>query len=134
MPADYTTHDELVVLTGDLVASSRMTPAELEASIFALDASAADMTRTWGSGGARFTRFRGDGWQCLAPPPARALRTALVLQARLRALGPGRATRISVGIGPGSVPAEGGLSAAFGPAFEVSGRGLDAWAAAIGFS
>ena len=41
-----------------------------------------------GSGGrdARFTRFRGDGWQCLAPAPALALRAALFLRAHLRAL------------------------------------------------
>lgn len=128
MPADYATHDELVVLTGDLVASSRMTPAELDAAMQSLSAASADAMRIWGLGHHRFTRFRGDGWQCLAPHPRQALRTVLLLQARLRCLGPKFSTRIAIGIGPGRLPlpAGVGLAEASGLAFELSGRGLDA--------
>lgn len=128
MPADCATHDELVVLTGDLVASSRMSPADLDAAMKALSAASADAMRIWGVGYHRFTRFRGDGWQCLAPPPRHALRTVLLLQARLRCLGPRFSTRIAIGIGPGQLrlPAGSGLAEASGLAFELSGRGLDA--------
>ena len=72
----------------------------------------------------RFSSFRGDGWQCLVPAPAFALRGALILRARLAALGRPFDTRISIGIGAGELP-ERGLAAATGPAFELSGRGLD---------
>jgi hypothetical protein len=83
---------------------------------------------------ARFTRFRGDGWQCLAPAPPRALRAALFLRAHLHALDRDADTRVSVGIGPGALPADDGLAAATGPAFEASGRGLDRMARAQQFA
>jgi hypothetical protein len=79
---------------------------------------------------ARFSRFRGDGWQCLAPSPTQALRAALFLRAGLSALDRAFDTRISVGIGPGTLPATGDLAAAGGAAFEISGRGLDRMARA----
>jgi hypothetical protein len=50
--------------------------------------------------------------------------------ARLRATDTALATRISVGIGEGWPLPEGDLSAASGPAFIASGRGLDHMAAA----
>ena len=53
---------------------------------------------------AAFSSFRGDGWQCLGPDPAFALRAALFLRARLGALGRSFDTRISVGIGSGRLP------------------------------
>jgi hypothetical protein len=91
----------------------------------ALARGSAAMSRWEGALPARFGRFRGDGWQCLAPSPERALRAALFLRAHLRAAEREVETRVSVGIGPGSVPESGDLGAASGPAFEVSGRGLD---------
>lgn len=53
----------------------------------------------------------------------------LLLQARLRQLGPGFATRIAAGIGAGRLPPGSGLGEASGPAFELSGRGLDRFGA-----
>ncbi len=115
----------LAVLTGDVVRSTRLGPATLDAAMAALDRAAAAMSGWEAAAPARFTRFRGDGWQCLAPSPERALRAALFLRAHLRAAEREADTRIAVGIGPGSVPASGDLGAATGRAFEVSGRGLD---------
>jgi hypothetical protein len=116
---------ELAVLTGDLIRSTRQAAGVLDAAMQALAAGAAAMSG-WPAGRpARFTRFRGDGWQCLAPAPASGFRAALFLRACLRAAALDLDTRVSVGIGPGTVPAGGDLGAAGGPAFEVSGRALD---------
>ena len=117
---------ELAVLTGDIVRSSKLSPEALDAAMEALARGAAAMAAWEGGRDAAFTRFRGDGWQCLAPSPAMALRAALFLRAHLSALDRAIDTRISAGIGAGTLPASGGLAAANGPAFEVSGRGLDA--------
>lgn len=104
-----------VVLTGDLVGSSRLAPAELAEALRALEAAAADFARVWAAAGwdAGFSSFRGDGWQCLAPAPRLALRAALALRARLGALGRQFDTRVSIATGAGRA------------AFELSGRGLD---------
>jgi hypothetical protein len=116
--------DTFAVLTGDIVRSSALDPAGLEAAMAAL-ATAAEAAGTWGEGSSRLARFRGDGWQWVAPDPRRALRAALLLRAALRAEGRALDTRISIGIGPGALPAGTDISAASGPAFELSGRGLD---------
>lgn len=136
---------EVVVFTGDLVSSSKLSPEEIAEAMRALEAAAAEAFRDAGSdrfarpfrgrsgftrafrdaGPARFTRFRGDGWQCLGPEPKFALRAALILRARLSALGRSFDTRISIGIGEGLLDATGGLDGGGGPAFELSGRALD---------
>ncbi len=116
--------DTLAVLTGDIVRSSALDPAGLEAAMAAV-ATAAEEAGSWGRGPSRFARFRGDGWQWLAPDPRHALRAALLFRAALRAEGRSLDTRISIGIGPGTLPAGADISAASGPAFELSGRGLD---------
>jgi hypothetical protein len=119
---------EIVVFTGDLVASSRLSPPELAEAMRALQLGAGEMAR--GSGALppdrppRFSAFRGDGWQCDGPEPRRALRGALILRAHLGALGRPFDTRVSIGIGAGRMPG-GSLETASGPAFELSGRGLD---------
>jgi hypothetical protein len=125
---------DFAVLTGDIIRSSRLTPGALDAAMAALAAGAAAMSGWDDAEPARFSRFRGDGWQCLAPSPARALRAALFLRANLRALEGEADTRISVGIGPAALPAAPDLAAAGGPAFEVSGRGLDKMARAQQFA
>lgn len=116
---------ELAVLTGDIIRSTKLAPQALDAAMAAL-ASGAEAMSCWpGARPAFFTRFRGDGWQCMAPSPELALRAMLFLRAHLRAL-PGSAdTRISVGHGLATLPENGNLAAAGGPAFELSGRGLD---------
>ncbi len=118
--------EPLAVLTGDFVGSSRLGGTALDAAMATLD-EAACLAAGWDGDGhdARFTRFRGDGWQCLAPSPALALRTMLYLRARLRGRGAEFDSRMSAGIGPGTLPASGDLAAGTGPAFEMSGHGLD---------
>lgn len=112
------------VLTGDIVRSARLGPAGLDAAMAALARGAA-AAGAWTGTAPRFTRFRGDGWQCLAPSPALALRAALLLKAHLRREGRGLATRIAIGIGPGELPEGDDLAAAGGPAFRAAGEALD---------
>ena len=103
---------DLAVLTGDIVRSSKLAPETLDAAMAGLARGAAAMGRWEGSRDASFDRFRGDGWQCLAPSPAMALRAALFLRAHLRALDREIDTRVSVGIGPGALAPSGDLAAA----------------------
>jgi hypothetical protein len=116
--------DTLAVLTGDIVRSSALAQSGLDAAMAAI-AEAAGAAARWGDRSARLARFRGDGWQWVAPEPRLAMRAALVIRASLRAEGRAFDTRISIGIGPGSLPSDGELAAASGPAFQLSGRGLD---------
>ena len=106
-----------------------------------------DIARAWGAIGARFTRyegkrargspdfspeweprfssFRGDGWQFVGPDPRYMLRAALFLRARLGMLGRAFDTRVSIGVGSGWLCENEDLNLASGPAFELSGKGLD---------
>lgn len=116
----------LAVFTGDIVRSAKLPPDGLDRSLAVLEAGATEAWSWAGNpGGPRFTRFRGDGWQCLAVSDVLALRTALLLRARIRGLGRAFDTRISIGIGPGEIGSGTTLASASGPAFEVSGGGLD---------
>ena len=118
------TTTDLCVLTGDIVASSKLSPRGLDAALDVLREGCA-VAAGWSGNRAGFTRFRGDGWQSLGPEPEFALRAALFLRARLGAAELGSDTRISVAIGPGVVPDAGDLASASGPVFEMSGRNLD---------
>jgi len=123
---------ELAVLTGDIVASSRLSPADLD-DVLAAVATSSETAASWTGSRARFGRYRGDGWQCLGPSPALSLRAALFIRAGLRARRRDLDTRISIGIGAGSMP-ETGIAAASGPAFERSGAGLDGMGRAARFA
>lgn len=124
---------EIVVFTGDLVGSSKLSSDDLTRAMGALEEAYRDLSGTWasdtrgwkespGTGVFAFSSFRGDSWQCFGPAPAFALRWALILRARLGTLGRAFDTRVSIGVGSGWI-AEGIAS---GPAFEFSGHGLDA--------
>jgi hypothetical protein len=110
----------IAVLTGDLVASQRAGTARIDAAMQRLARTAQDLGTTG------ITRFRGDGWQLALPDPAQLLRAVLMILADLRASGIGVDTRISVGIGPYTSMGTANLSDATGPAFVLSGQGLDA--------
>ena len=127
-------HTGLTVLTGDIVASSRLSAHELNSAFSTLENASLEVMRFWGRGDARFTRFRGDGWQCLGPVPNKLLRSLLYLRARLRTLGRNFDTRISAGIGPGELVGDSDLSGASGEVFELSGRGLDGLSHAARFA
>ena len=120
----------LAVLTGDIVKSGRWSASAWDEAMDSLQAGAKTFVDWRRDASGHFFRFRGDGWQCVAPGPALALRASLYLRACLRRLGREFETRISVGIGPGNLSsgAPGGwneLAAATGAAFELSGRKLD---------
>ncbi|NHB77373.1 hypothetical protein [Rhodobacter calidifons] len=112
------------VITGDLVASSNRPVGLIDAAMRAIREAAitiADWHRT--PTDTRFTRFRGDGWQIVLAEPRLALRAAVVIQARLIALG--MESRISIGVGTVDSLGTTDLSDAAGEAFALSGRGLD---------
>lgn len=115
----------MAVLTGDLIKSGSQPPETLDLAMEQLQ-SAADAIAEWnGQRDLRFTRFRGDGWQLWLREPWLGLRAALVLIAELRSGGTSLSTRISIGIGPKESIGSTDLSDAHGPAFFLSGRGLD---------
>lgn len=117
----------VAILTGDLIGSTKADPAAVEQAMTVLATTAGEVS-AWQADGAdtRFTRFRGDGWQMMLTDPALALRAAVTLIARLRASETGLDTRLAVGIGQIDRPGSDDLSDAAGPAFERSGRALDA--------
>lgn len=112
------------VLTGDLVASTRHPAETVDRAMQHLQDAARDIG-SWSSPpqDTRFTRYRGDGWQLVLAKPHHALRAAVVLQARLIAIG--LRTRIFIGIGAIERHGTESLADASGEAFERSGRGLD---------
>lgn len=114
--------EKLAVLTGDLIASTQA-PDRLAQAMAALAAATATFS-AFTEMPPRFTRFRGDGWQCVVPAGC-ALRSALVVAARLRAGETGLRTRIAIGIGPADTLGSRDLADAAGPAFTASGRALD---------
>lgn len=138
---------EIVVFTGDLVGSSKLSSEDLGRAMNALEQACYEAMRARGLFHTHFTRFeadkargspafppeweprfstfRGDGWQCVFSAPAFALRDALILRAALSSLGKPFDTRISIGIGSGWIAGDMNLNAASGPAFELSGQGLD---------
>ncbi|QUJ77471.1 MarR family transcriptional regulator [Sulfitobacter albidus] len=111
---------QLAVFTGDIVKSSDLDAATLDA-VFATLRAGAEQIGGWSGATAPFARFRGDGWQ-MALPPRDALRGALVLRARVRS--EGAETRIGIGIGDARLTGT-DLAAAEGPAFVTSGHSLD---------
>lgn len=114
--------EKLAVLTGDLIASTQA-PDHLAQAMAALAAATAAFS-AFTDLPPRFTRFRGDGWQCVVPAGC-ALRAALVVAARLRAGDTGLRTRIAIGIGPADTLGSRDLADAAGTAFTASGRALD---------
>ena len=118
MPATY------AVFTGDLIGSTRESSAEVDLAMEALDAEAAEIGR-WVGESARFTRFRGDGWQLYLEKPASSLRAMLALIAHLSASKASLQTRIAIGFGPVERLGTSDLSDATGEAFSLSGHALD---------
>ncbi|MGB5869818.1 MAG: MarR family transcriptional regulator [Albidovulum sp.] len=113
------------ILTGDLIGSTAAGADGIAHAMQILARTATDVAKWPESGAAKFTRFRGDGWQVHIAPQHRALRAALIFGAALRAAPDALQTRIAIGTGP--VESLGGddLSDAHGAAFENSGRALD---------
>ncbi|KEZ76114.1 hypothetical protein [Salinisphaera hydrothermalis] len=111
------------VLTGDIVKSSALSTGALDAVMTALGEAASAIGEWPDEDGVRYERFRGDGWQMLIERPAHALRACLFARAAVRWACDDAETRI--GIGLGHVQAGATLAESAGPAFELSGRGLE---------
>lgn len=113
----------LSVLTGDLVGSSDLAPAALDAALTSI-ASAATAISDWRTPAlvTRFARRGGDSWQIALSDPSLGLRAALFVQACLRRDTDTATTRIALATGMGTLPETGDLNAAHGPVFVASGR------------
>ncbi|GGH60121.1 hypothetical protein GVY41_18620 [Frigidibacter albus] len=110
------------ILTGDLIGSTDA-PEALEPTMARLAAAAEEIAR-WQGSSARFTRFRGDGWQ-IRTDPELALRAAVYLHACLRAQDGLLTTRIAIGLGAVESLGTADLSDARGAALTASGHALD---------
>jgi len=107
-----------IVLTGDIIASTALAADDLDAILKRI-------SKTTGQyHGAQFARRGGDAWQSALPCPANALHLALSIQAHVMSDDANVATRLSIAVGDGTIPANGDLNAAHGDAFTRSGRGL----------
>lgn len=71
--------------------------------------------------------FRGDAWQMAVRPPSDAIAVAIRFRIALRWFvgGPGADTRVSIGIGAVARLPRAHVSEGDGPAYRLSGRGLD---------
>ncbi len=108
------------ILTGDLVQSTRLAASALDSAMATIQAALHKHLKQ----DARFTRFRGDGWQALLHDPLDALETTILLLAVLRMQAV--SSRIAIGIGALEQPGSADLSDARGPALVASGHALDA--------
>lgn len=114
----------VAVLTGDVVGSSKLSPALREKLHEGLQIGIDNL-----GAGADGEIFRSDSFQIVLQQPVRGLRAALQMRSRLRssspnALGKPMDTRVAVGIGRVSYRAE-KVVESDGEAFQLSGRGLD---------
>ncbi|WP_321473101.1 hypothetical protein [uncultured Paludibaculum sp.] len=113
------------VLTGDIIRSSRLSPAQLASVRSSLTAAVAAVKR-WKRGlvSGKLEFYRGDGWQLLLTDPALAMRAAVFLRASLLAQGLAD-TRVSIGVGEVRNTRSRRTSLSTGQAFVLSGHGLD---------
>jgi len=112
----------VAILTGDLIGSTDA-PEALEATMARL-ADAAEEIARWQGSSARFTRFRGDGWQMRIDLGV-AMRATIYTHACLRATKGLLNTRIAIGIGQVDSLGTVDLSDAGGTALTASGHALD---------
>ncbi len=113
------------VLTGDIIKSSLLPPAQLESTRASL-IRAVNAVRRWQpgliKGKAEF--FRGDAWQLLLTDPALALRVGIFLRASLLAKGLAD-SRVAIGLGEVQAISHERVSLSTGQAFILSGKALD---------
>ncbi len=115
------------VLSGDLVASSALKPAQVKRAQEDLLQAAASL-RSWRKGGLLRGApefYAGDSWQLLLRDPVLSLRAALYLRAVMHARGLAE-TRVAIGIGPVDKQHINlkRISTSSGEAFTLSGRAL----------
>lgn len=113
------------VLTGDIVGSSELGAPRLDETFDRIRGMAHNIA-AWSGGPEQaplFDRHRGDGWQLVVPGRCAGLRAAVLMRAA--ALSRGVDTRVSVGLGGRGEVVSGRVGAMDGPAFRLSGRGLE---------
>ncbi|MBN1279335.1 MAG: hypothetical protein K9I59_00835 [Chlorobium sp.] len=117
------------VLTGDLVKSSRLTSDQSREAMDGLKSAACTFNAVYPEAiHKEMDTFRHDSWQLLLHNPVFAFRAALFFRCVLKmksSAGIKFDTRISIGIGHVDFLAENRISDSRGPAFTLSGRGLD---------
>ncbi len=117
--------DIYAVLTGDIIKSGHLSPANLESvrsSLLANTGVVKGWKRGMVKGKAEF--FRGDAWQLLLTDPSMALRCAVFLRASLRSGGLAD-SRIAIGLGEAEKISTSRVSLSTGQAFVLSGQALD---------
>ncbi|MDE2183895.1 MAG: hypothetical protein KGJ78_12825 [Alphaproteobacteria bacterium] len=113
------------VLTGDIIASTELSAAQLEKARALLSECARRIrSRQPGAIYGRSEFFRGDAWQLLLAEPRWALRSALLIRAMFRAE-LDIDTRVAIGIGGVDTLTKSRVSLSTGEAFTLSGRALD---------
>lgn len=117
-------------LTGDLVRSSRLSAADSAGAMAALRRAGDDFAALHPRAVAgRMDTFRHDSWQILLQQPDLAVRAALFFRTALKRESDAEDkydTRVSIGIGPVELVSARRISDSRGPAFTLSGKGLDA--------
>ena len=117
------------VLTGDLVSSSRLSSNQSQRAMELLRTSATLFEQCFpGTLCGSMDTFRHDSWQLLLNKPEQAFRAALFLRSALKMESDAVTkydTRISIGIGSVEYIAAERTSDSRGPAFTLSGRGVD---------
>ena len=116
------------VITGDIVGSSKLKPAERKELHAALNETSDKLTEYFRRlVPLRVDLFRGDSWQLLVTDPAQSLRIGLFFRAFLRGKMKSKRvdTRISIGVGSIDFMPEESVSSGDGEAFRSSGEALE---------
>ncbi len=117
------------VLTGDLVGSSQLASNQSKQAMELLKTSASLYERCFpGTVCEKMDTFRHDSWQLLLNKPEQAFRVALFLRSALKMESDATTkydTRISIGIGAIDYISTERISDSRGPAFTLSGKGVD---------
>jgi hypothetical protein len=117
------------VITGDVVASSRLSKSVRRALPDHLKRASREVRKAFGDAvPLEIDVFRGDSWQLLITDPLQCLRIALFLRSRLISLadrGRGLDTRLAIAIGPVDFVPAGAVSEGDGEAYRLSGRLLE---------
>lgn len=118
---------QYAVVSGDLVASSKIRPDLRQNLHRIVEDASRDMREFFGAGQIMgIDLYAGDSWQFLVENPANSLRAVLFLRAYLRAHVEGADTRCAVGLGTIRFIPRDRVSEGDGEAFQRSGRLLQA--------
>ncbi|GGF55324.1 hypothetical protein [Alteromonas lipolytica] len=110
----------IAVVTGDLVGSSKLTTADFQQVMSALEKQLKQFSIRYNSA---YDIFRGDSFQVQTQPQL-AARLATIIDLTLRSHSPSVMVRQCIGIGTGSA-SEQSVKTATGEAYLLSGHGLD---------